>query len=83
MVRVGGLSYTIDINKPAGQRISDLTLRASGRPLEANKDYVVAGWASVNENTEGPPIWDVVTNYIAKKRVVAPQEADHVRIVGA
>ena len=46
------------------------------------KDYVVAGWASVNEGTEGPPIWDVVMNHIQKKRVVAPSEAGHVRVVG-
>jgi S-sulfosulfanyl-L-cysteine sulfohydrolase len=83
MVRVGGLSYTIDINKPVGHRISDLTLRASGRPLQANKDYVVGGWASVNQNTEGPPIWDVVMRHIEKKRVVAPKESDHVRVLGA
>ena len=46
------------------------------------KDYVVAGWASVNEGTEGPPIWDVVMSHIEKKRVVAPKEAGHVRVVG-
>ena len=82
MVRVGGVSYSIDIHKPMGSRISDLTLRASGKPLEPAKEYVVAGWASVNEDTEGPPIWEVVTNYIQRKRVVAPQEAGHVRVVG-
>ena len=47
------------------------------------KDYVVAGWASVNEGTEGPPIWDVVTSHIQKKRIVAPREAGRVRVVGA
>ncbi len=82
MVRIGGASYTIDVSKPAGGRISDLTSRTSGKPLEPNKDYVVAGWASVNEGTEGPPIWDVVMNHIQKKRVVAPTEAGHVRVVG-
>jgi S-sulfosulfanyl-L-cysteine sulfohydrolase len=82
MVRVGGLSYTIDITKPAGSRISDLTLRG-GKALEPGKDYTVAGWASVNEGTEGPPIWDVVMSYIQKKRVVAPTEAGQVRVVGA
>ncbi len=82
MVRVGGVSYSIDIHKPMGSRISDLTLRASGKLLEPAKEYVVAGWASVNEDTEGPPIWEVVTNYIQKKGVVAPQEAGHVRVVG-
>ena len=44
----------------SGSRISDLTLLRTGQPIEAAKDYAVAGWASVNEGTEGPPIWDVV-----------------------
>lgn len=83
MVRVGGLSYTIDIGKPMGSRISDLTLHRSGKLLEADKNYVVAGWASVNEGTEGPPIWDVVMNFIQRKGVVAPKEAGHVRVMGA
>jgi S-sulfosulfanyl-L-cysteine sulfohydrolase len=83
MVRVGGVSYTIDIGKPIGNRISDLRLLRTDRPLEANREYVVAGWASVNEGTEGPPIWDVVVNHIQKKRVVAPKETGHVRVVGA
>jgi sulfur-oxidizing protein SoxB len=82
MVRVGGLSYTIDINKPAGSRISDLTLRG-GKALDPGKDYTVAGWASVNEGTEGPPIWDVVMSYIQRKRVVVPTEAGQVKVVGA
>jgi sulfur-oxidizing protein SoxB len=83
MVRVGGLAYTIDLGNPAGSRISDLQLLRTGRPLEPDKDYVVAGWASVNEGTEGPPIWDVVMRHIEKKRVVAPGESDRVRVKGA
>jgi sulfur-oxidizing protein SoxB len=83
MVRVGGVGYTIDINKPIGNRISDLRQLRTDRPIAADKDYVVAGWASVNEGTEGPPIWDVVMDHIHTKRVVAPKEADHVRVVGA
>ena len=82
MVRVGGVSYTIDISQSVGRRICDLTLLRTGKPLDPRKDYVVAGWASVNEGTEGPPIWDVVMNHIQKKRVVAPREAGHVRVVG-
>ena len=34
MVRVGGVSYTIDVGKPIGSRISDLTLLRTGKPLE-------------------------------------------------
>jgi sulfur-oxidizing protein SoxB len=82
MVRVGGVSYSIDIGKPMGSRISDLTLRKTGQPLDAAKEYTVAGWASVNEGTEGPAIWDVVMKHIQAKRVIAPSEASHVRILG-
>jgi S-sulfosulfanyl-L-cysteine sulfohydrolase len=83
MVRVGGISYTIDINQQIGSRISDLRLLRTDRPIDADKDYVIAGWASVNEGTQGPPIWDVVIDHIRTKRVVAPKETDHVRVVGA
>ena len=82
MVRVGGVSYTIDIDQPMGDRISDLRLVRIDRPLEPGKDYVVAGWASVNQGTEGPPIWDVVVDHIRRRRVVAPAESRHVRVVG-
>jgi len=83
MVRVGGLSYTIDINQQIGKRITDLKLRRTGQPLAADREYVVSGWASVNEGTEGPPIFDLVTRYIRKKGVVGPRETDHIRVVGA
>ncbi len=83
MVRVGGLSYTIDINKKIGERISNLTLTAKGQKLDPSKEYVVSGWASVNEGTEGPAIWDVVTSHIRKKGVVAPRESSSVKVVGA
>jgi sulfur-oxidizing protein SoxB len=82
MVRVGGVAYTIDVGKTIGQRISDLTLLRTGKPVEADKDYTVSGWASINEGTQGPAIWDVVMQYIQRKRVVAPREAGHIRVVG-
>jgi sulfur-oxidizing protein SoxB len=82
MVRVGGVSYTIDVSQGIGNRISDLTLIRTGQRLDPAKDYAVAGWASVNEGTEGPPIWDVVTDHIRKKRTVAPRESGRVRVTG-
>jgi sulfur-oxidizing protein SoxB len=83
MVRVGGLSYAIDISKPIGSRIGDLTLLRTGRALEPSREYTVAGWASIGENTEGPPIWDVVTDHVRKKQTVAPQDATRVRVTGS
>ncbi|MGR3321793.1 MAG: thiosulfohydrolase SoxB, partial [Pseudooceanicola sp.] len=57
MVRTGGLGYRIDISKPQGDRISEMTLLATGERIDPARPYVIAGWASVNEGTEGPPIW--------------------------
>jgi sulfur-oxidizing protein SoxB len=82
MVRVGGVSYTIDLKASAGRRIGDLTLLKTGKPLDPAKEYVVTGWASVNQGTEGPAIWDVVMRHIEKKKTVAPRETGHVRVVG-
>jgi sulfur-oxidizing protein SoxB len=82
MVRVGGLAYTIDVGQPIGRRISELRLPRSGAPLDPAKDYVVAGWASVNEGSEGPPIWDVVAKYIAARGVVTPAATGQIRVVG-
>ena len=83
MVRVGGLAYAIDVGKPMGGRISDLMLLRTGQPLDPGRDYTVAGWASINEATEGPPIWDVVFEHLRRRETVAPREATHVRVTGA
>ncbi|MFA8444120.1 thiosulfohydrolase SoxB [Yoonia sp.] len=83
MVRVGGMGYRIDINKPIGERISDMTLLRTGEAIDPDKTYVVAGWASVNEGTEGPPIWDVVENHIRKKGTVSVAPNTSVTVIGA
>ena len=83
MVRTGGLGYAIDISKPIGQRISEMTLLATGKPIDSEKTYVVAGWASVNEGTEGPPIYDLVSDFIAEKKTVSIPKNQHIRISGA
>lgn len=83
MVRVGGMSFTIDVSLPIGRRISDMRLIRTGQPIEAQRDYTVAGWASINQDTQGPPIWDVVFAHLGKKRVVAPQDRSTVRVLGA
>ena len=83
MVRVGGLGYRIDVSKPMGQRISDMTLLKTGEAIDPAKTYVVAGWASVNEGTEGPQIWDVVEDYIRKQGTVTVAPNTSVQVVGA
>lgn len=83
MVRVGGLGYRIDVSKPMGQRISDMTLLKTGEAIDPAKTYVVAGWASVNQGTEGPQIWDVVEDYIRKQGTVKVAPNTSVQVVGA
>ena len=83
MVRAGGLAYTLDILKPAGQRISDMTLLLSGEKIDAAKTYKVSGWASVNEGTEGPAVYDVVTKYIERVKTVRLEPNRHVKVLGA
>jgi sulfur-oxidizing protein SoxB len=83
MVRLGGLGYRIDVTKPQGSRISDITLLKTGERLDPSTSYVVAGWASVNEDTEGPEIWNVVEDHIRKIGTVRPTENTSVKVVGA
>ena len=83
MVRVGGLGYRIDINKPQGQRITEMTLLKNGAKIDPAKTYNVAGWASVNEGTEGSKIWDVVEDHIRKQGTISLDPNSSVEVIGA
>jgi len=41
MVRIGGMGYRIDIGKPQGERISDMTLLRTGEAIDPSRSYVV------------------------------------------
>jgi S-sulfosulfanyl-L-cysteine sulfohydrolase len=66
MVRVGGMTYTLTPGAAMGARISDMRLR--GKPIEADKTYKVAGWASVSEEARtaagSQPVWEVVEAWL-------------------
>ena len=83
MVRTGGMGYTLDITQPMGSRVSGMVHLKSGHPIEAAKTYAVAGWASVNENTLGPPIWDVLATHISKTSSVKIEPNTSVKVTGA
>jgi S-sulfosulfanyl-L-cysteine sulfohydrolase len=83
MVRTGGIAFTIDVTQPMGRRISDLRLLRTDAPIDAGHDYIAAGWGSVNEGTEGPPVWDVVADYVAARGEVVPAASGHVKVTGA
>ena len=78
-VRSGGLQYTIAPLFQAGSRISELTL--NGKPIDANKTYKVAGWASVQQ-VEGEPIWDVVARWLKAQGRVQGVRANQPVVMG-
>lgn len=82
MVRVGGLGYTCAPKEKMGNRISNMTLLRNSEPIDAAKTYTVGGWASVNEGTEGPPIYELMENYIAQLGTVKPVQNSSVKVVG-
>ena len=67
MVRVGGLDYVCNPTQSIGNRISEMTLD-DGERIEAEKSYKVAGWATVNAQSPGPPIWEVVAEYLRDRK---------------
>ncbi|EBA06075.1 thiosulfohydrolase SoxB [Sagittula stellata] len=83
MVRIGGMAYRIDITKPQGERISEMMLLKTGEAIDPAKTYIVAGWASVNEGTEGPQIWDVVESHIKKQGTIKLDPNNSVEVIGA
>ncbi|MCL7465839.1 thiosulfohydrolase SoxB [Phaeovulum sp. NW3] len=83
MVRIGGMGYHIDVSKPIGQRVTNMTLLKDGSAIDPARNYVVAGWASVNEGTEGPQIWDVIESHVRKIGTVKLEPNTSVVVTGA
>ncbi|SDX30993.1 thiosulfohydrolase SoxB [Thiocapsa roseopersicina] len=69
MVRVGGLDYVCDPTASMGERILDMALD-DGTKIEADKTYVVAGWATVGSQSPGEPIWETVATYLRDIKTV-------------
>ena len=82
MVRVGGIGFAIDVNQTIGNRITDMMLTDTGEAIDPAKTYTVAGWASVNEGTEGPQIWDLVEGHIRKLGTVQLEPTNTVKVTG-
>lgn len=81
MVRVGGLGFTINVDAPMGSRISNMTFLKSGEPVEAARTYIVAGWASVNEGTQGPPVWNLVASHLRQRQIVTTVQSAPIKVL--
>jgi len=80
MVRTGGIEYSVRPNETIGKRIGDMMIK--GKPLDPNKKYKVAGWASVNEGVTGTPVWDVVADYLRDKKVIKGVKLHQPKVIG-
>ena len=63
-----------------GGRIQNMRLK--GKPIEADKKYKVAGWASVQENVKGEPVWDVVATHLRAKKVIKGVKVNEPTLIG-
>ena len=81
MVRLGGMNYTLDLRQGMGKRINDMTLD-NGKPIQSNKKYSVAGWATVGSKSPGEPIWDTVATYLKSRESVSISKLNTPKIKG-
>jgi len=81
MVRVGGLKYAINPKESYGKRITAMELK--GQPLDPSRKYLVAGWASVQQQPDSlPDVWDVVAKYLREKKTVSVKDLNTPKIIG-
>ncbi len=86
MSRLGGVTYSIAVANKPGQRISKLMI--GGKPIDLNKTYIVSSWGGnlqkAGENLQKEkirPVYDVVRDYIKRKKVVDVSNKGNVTLV--
>jgi sulfur-oxidizing protein SoxB len=83
MVRVGGLTYTIDPAAAMGGRISNM--RLNDKLIDADKAYRIAGWAPVSEESKelgGEPIWDVIARHLRETKIIKAVKLNEPEVKG-
>jgi sulfur-oxidizing protein SoxB len=56
-----------------------------GKPVEAGRRYVVAGWAPVSEEARaagGEPAWELVARYLRRHRAITPRMPNLPEVIG-
>jgi len=67
MVRSKGLDFKVKLSGSMGTRIRDLKVR--GKMVHPKDQFTFSGWASMAEQP-GPPVYDVVLDYIRRRKKV-------------
>lgn len=86
MSRLGGITYDITVSNPSGKRISNL--KVGGESIDPARTYIVSSWGgnlqSAGENLQKEkirPVYDVVRDYIKRKKVVDVSNAGNVTLL--
>jgi sulfur-oxidizing protein SoxB len=85
MVRTGGISYRIDPKAKFGSRISNITMTKTGKPMDPNKMYRVAGWSVVGQDlskTDAKPVWEICETYLGNMKHIKNVKVDTPDMVG-
>jgi sulfur-oxidizing protein SoxB len=79
MLRVGGITYTIDPRQPLGRRITEITV--GGKPIAPARRYKTASWASAGAEAPGPPAFEVVATHLRELKRVKLDPRARVKVV--
>ena len=86
MSRLTGASYSIKIDAKAGKRISDFKI--GGKPIDLKRTYKVSSWGGNLQNAGTSlekkkirAVYDVVSDYIRKKKVIDIPLKSNVKIL--
>jgi len=79
MLRVGGITYTIDPRQPLGRRITEITV--GGQPIAPARRYKTASWASAGAEAPGPPAFEVVATHLRELKRVKLDPRARVKVV--
>ncbi len=86
MSRLGGATYDIAVGNSTGKRISNLKI--GGKPIDLKKTYIVSSWGGNLQNAgenlqenKTRAVYDVVRDYIKRKKVVDVSNEGNVRVV--
>lgn len=85
MSRLTGATYDITISAKSGKRVTNFKI--GGKPIDLNKTYRVSSWGGnlqkvgENQDKETPAIYEVVSDYIRKVKVVDISLESNVKIL--
>ncbi len=85
MSRLTGATYDITISAKSGKRVTNFKI--GGKPIDLNKTYRVSSWGGnlqkvgENQDKETPAIYEVVSDYIRKVKVVDISLESNVKVL--